>query len=167
MSTSISIKQSYFIEDMLHKYQQYLITGKSKTVPMMPEVNLSTSMSPTTDEETSAMQQLPYREVVGILLLCTRPDIIYATTQCAKFSHNFGPTHWYSWMYILSYLSGTKDNGLVYSNDYDIDVPMGYFKSNYIHSDADFSRDKDTSKSTSGYVYILSGAPISWITKQQ
>ena len=41
-STSISIKQSYFIEDMLHKYQQYLITGKPKTVPMMPEVNLCT-----------------------------------------------------------------------------------------------------------------------------
>ena len=58
-STSISLKQSYFIEDMLHKYQQYLITGKPKTVPMMPEVNLCTSMSPTTDNETSAMQQLP------------------------------------------------------------------------------------------------------------
>ena len=67
-STSISIKQSYFIEDMLHKYQQYLITGKPKTVPIMPEVNLCTSMSPTTDDETLAMQQLPYREVVGKLL---------------------------------------------------------------------------------------------------
>ena len=43
---------------------------------------------------------------------------------------------------------------------------MGYFKSNYIYSDADFSRDKDASKSTSGYVYILSGAPISWMSKQ-
>ena len=74
-------------------------------------------------------------------------------------------------MYILSYLSGTIDYGLVYKTDTEINIPMGYFKSNHIdkviYSDSDFSRDKDTSKSVSGYVYILSGSPISWMSKQQ
>ena len=45
------------------------------------------------------------------------------------------------------------------------------FKSNHIdkdiYSDSDFSRDKDTSKSVSGYIYIFSGTPISWMSKQQ
>ena len=74
-------------------------------------------------------------------------------------------------MYILSYLSGTIDYGLVHKTDTKINIPMGYFKSNHIdkviYSDSDFSRDKDTSKSVSGYVYILSGSPISWMSKQQ
>ena len=99
--TSISIKQSYFIKDMLHKYQKYLIKG-IKSVPMMSEVNLSKDMCAKTDTEKEQMKQLPYREIVGKLLwlsLCTRPDIMYATTQCAKFCNDYGPTHWYALMY--------------------------------------------------------------------
>ena len=141
---------------------------------MMSDVNQSKDMCVKTNEEGEQMKQLPYREIVGKLLwlsLSTRPDIMYATTQCAKFCNDYGPTHWYSLMYILSYLSGTEDYGLVYNTDSTIDIPMGYFKSDHIdkviYSDADFSRDKDTSRSVSGYVYILSGSPISWMSKQQ
>ena len=90
---------------------------------MMPEVNLCKDMCAITDEQKEQMSQLPYREVVGKLLwlsLCTRPDILYATTQCAKFCNDYGPTHWYALMYISSYLSGTIDDGLVYKTDTEI-----------------------------------------------
>ena len=113
--TNITVKQSYFIKDMLHKYNKYLIKA-TKSVPMMPEVNLCKDMCAITDEQKEQMSQLPYREVVGKLFwlsLCTRSDIMYAITQCAKFCNDYGPTHWYALMYILSYLSGTIDYGLV------------------------------------------------------
>ncbi|GJU81698.1 hypothetical protein Tco_1284063 [Tanacetum coccineum] len=35
------------------------------------------------------------------------------------------------------------------------------------YSDSDFAKCKDTSRSTSGYIFMLSGGPISWKSKKQ
>jgi hypothetical protein len=91
-STMITVKQSYFVKDTINIYQEYMPSGSPKTVPMSPEVNLSVEECPTSSDEIERMKLLPYRSVIGKLLwlsLCTRPDIMYATIQCSKFSVNF------------------------------------------------------------------------------
>ncbi|GJS89501.1 hypothetical protein Tco_0772137 [Tanacetum coccineum] len=35
------------------------------------------------------------------------------------------------------------------------------------YSDSDFAKCKDSSRSTSGYIFMLSGGPISWISREQ
>ncbi|GKF00426.1 hypothetical protein Tco_0023776 [Tanacetum coccineum] len=35
------------------------------------------------------------------------------------------------------------------------------------YSDSDFAKCKDSSRSTSGYIFMLSGGPISWISHEQ
>ena len=60
---------------------------------------------------------------------------------------------------ILRYLNGTSNLGLVYDNKKGKDL-TGY-------SDADWAGDIDDRKSTSGYIFQLSGGAISWRSKKQ
>ena len=59
---------------------------------------------------------------------------------------------------ILRYLNTTKDRGIVYGGG-TLDI-VGY-------SDSDWAGDKDSRKSTSGFVFMLNGGPISWCSKRQ
>ena len=109
------------------------------------------------------MKQFPYREAVDKLLwltIFTRPDIMYAVTQTAKFCNNPGRDHWNAVLHIISYLSNTVNYELVYYEDDQSNSIMGYFKSSnekvlVMYSDADFCRDTDSYKSISGYIYVI------------
>ena len=61
---------------------------------------------------------------------------------------------------ILRYLKGTANHGLVYSKRDDDSTVIGF-------SDADWAGDVYDRKSTSGYLFMMSGAPVSWKTKKQ
>ena len=60
---------------------------------------------------------------------------------------------------ILRYLKGTTGLGLLYSKDGSKDC-VGY-------SDADWAGDIDDRKSTSGYLFQICGAAVSWRNKKQ
>ena len=58
----------------------------------------------------------------------------------------------------MRYLKGTRDYGLIFKvGAMDLE---GY-------SDADWAGDTGDRKSTSGYVYKISAAPVSWESKKQ
>ncbi|KAJ9513040.1 hypothetical protein QJQ45_029297 [Haematococcus lacustris] len=88
---------------------------------------------------------------------CTRPDIAYAVGALAR--HMAAPTqqHWTAAKAVLSYLKGTASQGLVFGGN---DSLQGY-------CDADYAGDKDTARSTTGYVFTLHGAAISWSSRLQ
>ncbi|KAJ9534588.1 hypothetical protein QJQ45_022193 [Haematococcus lacustris] len=87
----------------------------------------------------------------------TRPDIAYAVGALAR--HLAAPTqqHWAAAKAVLSYLKGTASQGLVFGGS---DSLQGY-------CDADYAGDKDTARSTTGYVFTLHGAAISWSSRLQ
>ena len=60
---------------------------------------------------------------------------------------------------ILRYLQGTKSLGICFKPGDTLDF-RGY-------SDADWAGDYADRKSTSGYVFLLMGAPVSWGSKKQ
>ncbi|GJU38197.1 zinc finger, CCHC-type containing protein [Tanacetum coccineum] len=60
---------------------------------------------------------------------------------------------------VLRYIQGTKNSMLSYRKTDNLEV-IGY-------SDSDFAKCKDSSRSTSGYIFMLSGGPISWISREQ
>lgn len=65
--------------------------------------------------------------------------------------------------HILWYLTGTKEYGHQYnrSNSESLtSLILGY-------TDADWAGNVDTRQSTSGYVFLISGAAISWSSKLQ
>ena len=89
----------------------------------------------------------------------TRPDIAYAVSNVAQFSVKPNKQHWTAVKRILRYLQGTKKFGLLYAKEGSKEC-VGY-------SDADWAGDLDNQRSTSGYVFKISGAVVSWRSKKQ
>ena len=111
---------------------------------------------------SSPVDKLLYQSAVGSLLYLsnwTRPDITYAVNTVAKFSSNPTQAHWTAIKRIMRYLKGTSGFGIRYVKASKQSI-LGY-------CDADWAGDADDRKSTSGYVFVLAGAPISWRSKKQ
>jgi hypothetical protein len=129
-------------------------------------VVLTEEMSATTLDDEMAMRDVPYRSAVGSLMYAavgTRPDISNAVRCAARYMQNPGPLHWRAVKRILRYLKGTMHYrlrlGPANSTMAD-DTLVGYV-------DADYAGDLNTSRSTSGFVFMLGPSIISWTSRQQ
>ncbi|KAL6335067.1 hypothetical protein AAG906_026447 [Vitis piasezkii] len=89
---------------------------------------------------------------------CMRPDIAYAVNKLSRFTNNLGKDHWKALVRVLRYLRYTLNYGLHYLR-YPT-VLKGY-------SDANWISNMNDSKSTSGYVFTIGGATISWKSSKQ
>jgi hypothetical protein len=102
-----------------------------------------------------------YQSAVGSLMfamLGTRPDIAFAISIVSRFASNPTETHWKLVKRMFRYLRGTVNLQLVYQGD--LGPLRGY-------SDADYAGDIETRRSTSGYLFSLGSAAISWSSKRQ
>ena len=84
---------------------------------------------------------------------CTHPDIAYAVSKLSRYTSNPGEDHSKTIIRILRYLRFTCDHGLNLTRY--LVVLEGYCDANWILATKD-------SKSTSGYVFTLGGAAVSW-----
>ena len=151
----IWIGQSSYTEKILQKFG--MNDSKSVSTPVNPDVKLVPNESPDV-----VCNQPMYQAIVGSLLYLstkTRPDIAYAVSSVARFCANPTKEHWTAVKRILRYLKGTSNLGLLYREDTPAEI-TGY-------SDADWAGDVGDRKSTSGYVFILGGAAISWKSNKQ
>nr|GEU33819.1 retrovirus-related Pol polyprotein from transposon TNT 1-94 [Tanacetum cinerariifolium] len=64
--------------------------------------------------------------------------------------------HWEAVKWILKYLKGTADVGLVYGRDQGKHVDVDGFV------DADNAKDPDKGRSITGYVFMIHGCVVSW-----
>ena len=141
--------QSLFIAKVLQKFGMQ--DCKPISTPVNPDVKLVSGQS------SDVCNQQMYQAVVGSLLYLstkTRPDIAYAVGCAARFCAKPTKEHWTAVKRILRYLKGTSNLGLLYRSTTSSEL-VGY-------SDADWAGDVGDRKSTSGYVFMLSGAAISW-----
>lgn len=118
---------------------------------------------------------IPYRQALGSLLYIagsTRPDIAYAVSLLSQFSSCYQEHHWEAVRRVMKYLKGTIDYGLTISPA----KVRGWIISNSsfeepvaieIYADADWSGDIMDSKSRSGFIIKVAGAPVLWHSKKQ
>jgi hypothetical protein len=102
-----------------------------------------------------------YQSAVGSLMyamLGTRPDLAFAVSVVSRFASNPTDRHWTAVKRILKYLAGTISIGLVF---------RGSLTSLNGYTDSDWAGDHDTRRSTSGYVFNVGSAAISWSAKRQ
>ena len=134
--------------------------------PMLPGIKLSSEQCPKPDEEKAEMSKVPYINVVGSLMylaIMTRPDIAYAVGVLAHFNSNPGVEHWKAVKHIFHYLKGSVDLKLEYGNQ-----PAGTGNERFItYCDADHGGQKDTGKSTSGYMVKVGSGVVAWSSKLQ
>ncbi|KAE8727554.1 putative ribonuclease H protein [Hibiscus syriacus] len=105
------------------------------------------------------MAKVPYANTVGSLMyamVCTRPDISQAVGVVSRYMHDPGEGHWQAVKWILRYLRQTVDVGLVFEQDEALgQCVVGY-------ADSDYAGDLDKRRSTTGYLFTLAKAPVSW-----
>ncbi|CAK5267338.1 unnamed protein product [Mycena citricolor] len=167
----ISISQRQYAVNLLEQYG--MADCKPVDTPMLPGLSLTKEMGAKTEEESKQFKG-NYLSAVGSLmyLACqTRPDISYAVGVLARFNSNPGEEHWKAVKHLLRYIQGTLDFRITYSKS----SPTLYDPATHIHpdnlfttfTDADHARDKDSMKSTGGYVIMMAGGPVSWRSKLQ
>jgi hypothetical protein len=112
-----------------------------------------------------------YHSVIGklnYLAQTTRPDIVYATHQLAKYLSDPREPHGEAVLYLIRYLKKTQDLGTRFKPDRD--------KGFEWYCDADFSGDwnkhlapfdPSTAISQSGWIVFYAGCLIIWVSKLQ
>ena len=87
-----------------------------------------------------------------------RLDIAHAVGVMSRYMNNPGKEQWKAVQWILRYLRGTNSHALCFRG---LDIVVhGYV-------DADMASDKDSRRSTTGYVFTVGGTTVSWISKLQ
>ncbi|KAI0984565.1 hypothetical protein GJ496_011917 [Pomphorhynchus laevis] len=152
---NIELQQTNFIQRVLNKYQ--MAECKIVSTPMNPNIRLEVN-----DNTSKSVDQKLYQFIIGSLLyiaICTRPDIAYAVEILSRFNISPNDLHLTAAKQVLRYLRGTKDFRLrfVYTGKLTL---QGY-------CDADLANNADDRTSTSGNIFILANAPVSWISCKQ
>ncbi len=151
----IWIGQPIYTENLLKKY------GMENSNPAKIPMDPSETFMKSTDLDERFDQHL-YQSAIGslsYLSVTTRPDITYSVNKMAKFCVDPSKHHWTGVKHILRYLKGTIQHGITYTKQSSGECVA--------YSDADWGRDLDDRKSTSGYLFVISGGPVSWKSKKQ
>ena len=132
---------------------------------------------PTSAEDITYMEQLPYRQILGALnyLTCTiRIDISFPVNYLSRFMDNPGRPHWDQLLNTLAYVRDHPIASITYSDpsyrSYTFKGQTHHMKPNHLYCfvDADFaSSDIDERHSTTGYIIIFNGGIISWKSQKQ
>jgi hypothetical protein len=166
----MTISQQTYIEKMMHRYHQIDpdLTYRPYDTPMDSSQagRLSQLMCPSSPSEQAFMDAREYRGLLGSLQYArhTRPDILQAVSECAKYQTNPGPKHYAAAIRILHYLNHTKHHRIVWrSTNKKTTEPWTLT----VHVDADWANDPDNRRSRSGYVIKANGNVISYGTGLQ
>ncbi|KAJ9548497.1 LOW QUALITY PROTEIN: hypothetical protein OSB04_021040, partial [Centaurea solstitialis] len=137
---SLVLSQTHYVDKILEKFYKG-----------------DTSITKTpSDTKRIVLHKVEYSRILDSLMYlmsCTRLDLAYAVSKLSRYTSNASVEYWRSITRLLRYLRYTRECGLHYGR-YST-VIKGYSNVNWI------SNIKD-SRSTSGYVFTLGSATISW-----
>jgi hypothetical protein len=163
---TIHLTQPQLIDSILQDLRLLSDTSSVKSTPCAITTILRRHL-----ESDAFDHHFHYRSVIGklnYLEKSTRPDIAYATHQCARFSQDPRAPHGKAVKWIGRYLLATRDKGLILRPD----STKGFhayadadFAGNFVKADA--PSDSDTARSRTGYVIFYAGSPIYWQSKLQ
>src|SRR5271156_4648028 len=112
---SIALSQRAYISSIISQYG--FADVKPLSVPIDPHQVFAKDQCPQSPEEFAIMRDKPFREALGALMyvaVATRPDIMFAVCQLARYSQNPGIEHWHTLKCVFQYLKGTLDWRLTY-----------------------------------------------------
>ncbi|GKV28744.1 hypothetical protein SLEP1_g37756 [Rubroshorea leprosula] len=152
-AAGIFISQKKYVQDILDRFRMKNCNPVSTPI----EPGLKLVKNPGGKEINNTL----YKQIMGSLmyLTATRPDIMHAVSLISRYMDCPKEVHLLAAKRILRYLQGTTEYGLFYKNGEKSEL-FGF-------TDSDFARDLDDRKSTSGYVFIMGTAAISWTSRKQ
>ncbi|GAW10056.1 retrovirus-related pol polyprotein [Lentinula edodes] len=166
---AITLSQKAYFTCMLEHFG--LQNVKRRRTPLSPDNKLEAAPNPLPDDERTFMHDKPYRPVVGSMMwgqVCTRPDISFAANKLARYQLNPGRQHWEAIEWLAGYILETLDYTITYRKPppgSELTKGEGLKPCGYL--DADHAGCMDTRRSTSGNVFFMAGAPVTWSSKRQ
>jgi len=113
------LSQKEYIEKVLQQFGMQNV--KPMSILLATHFKLSAALSPQSTAEKEHMSHVPYASVVGSIMyamVCTRPKMSQAVSVVNRYMGNPGKMHWQAEKWILRYLRGTKDIGLVFHKNH-------------------------------------------------
>jgi len=158
----VILHQSTYASEIVNKY---LLHGDKHLAQIPLPANcvmcaLNSDKAKTAEQKTPADAKL-YASIVGSIMYLsnfTRPDLTYSVNQLCRYMSKPSQHHLSMAYHLLSYINYTLDYGITYSTT--SHKLMGY-------CDASWLSCVDTSRSNTGFVFMLNNGPISWQSKLQ
>eukprot|EP00873_Tetraselmis_striata_P044116 jgi/Tetstr1/464380/TSEL_009173.t1 len=153
-NATLKVHQAKYIDDMVHKFN--LADAYAVSTPAEVGADVPGSNKPLAAE-------MPYQALVGSLLyamVATRPDIAEAVSKLCRVMAKSEERHRQAAKRVLRYLKRTKTLGLTFSGGKADGLLHGY-------CDADWAGDVVSRRSTTGFVFMLCGAAVSWKSQLQ
>lgn len=155
----IKLSQANYVEDILRRFN--MEDCKEIFTPMEIAADLDPTL-PTNKATIEKLKKTPYQSAVGALIYltqATRPDLAYAVSSVSRFNSCYNLKHWDAVKRIFRYVQRTKMMCLQYSKDQESRL-TGF-------CDASYAPNPHDPRSVSGYVFVIQGGAISWISKRQ
>ena len=150
-----AITKSRYIKRMGEKYE--ITCSKRAKTPLPNHLKLD-------DYEHSArVDSTTYRSMIGAVLYAsgaTRPDVTFAVSKLSQFAADPRLIHMNALRRLIRYMMNTCEYKMIYTK-------TGKMPAVHAYADASFGSDVKTGKSISGYVIMMAGAPILWMSKRQ
>ncbi|KAH9800560.1 hypothetical protein KPL71_000707 [Citrus sinensis] len=151
------LSQGKYLEKVLRTFG--MSNSKSVVTPLASHFKLSCFQCPSTDEERNEMTKVPYANAVGCMMyamVLTKPNLAHVLSVVSRFMATPGKEHWKAVKWVLRYLKGTQQYGLVYGKS------AGKVAGLYGYVDSDYAGDLDRKRSLTGYMFFLDGCLVNW-----
>jgi len=162
---TISLTQPYLIQRIIDALGTAVKDANIKSTPSVYKEILHKD-----EDGPDRKQSWNYRSVIGMLnylAASTRPDILFAVHQCARFSSNPKLIHERAVKRIIRYLKGTADKGIILSPNPSEGVKC-YVDADFAGGYCNETRDEPISVySRTGYVIFYLGCAVWWVSKLQ
>ena len=162
---------THFLEGLKNKF-----TIKERKTPLPTDfVPTKKDCALTVEEKANVHERfgnVNYRSVIGGLIYAssgTRPDITYAVGKLAKFGNSPGMKHFRALIWLVGYLSTTKNRAIRYYHNYQDSPVYKLCERNgipiskdglAIFTDASWQDCPDTGKSTGGRIVTINGGAV-------
>ena len=161
---TVTVNQEHYLLACLEKFGLANCNGVDKPITSRLTIQDQPETVNLTDQEL-------YRGMVGSLLYLaswTRPDIAFAVSELSRFVSNPGKPHLEAAKRVFRYLRKTLHLGLVFRSSSSLsNHPEISPNTLWGYVDSDWAGCPDSRRSTSGFVFMLNGAAISWRSKRQ
>lgn len=154
---TLRMNQTHYLTEVLDR----LHMSADKHTPTELPMNGYDSLRPAGPND-ERINQRDYQHVIGSIMYAaihTRPDIAFAVGRLSQYLSDPAGHHGQALKSLLRYIRSTVNKGIVYGDSGSSKV-IGY-------SDSDYAADKLDRKSILGYVYMLAGGPVSWMSRKQ
>ncbi|MDV3193945.1 MAG: reverse transcriptase domain-containing protein, partial [Sweet potato little leaf phytoplasma] len=130
---TLLIAQPDYSKKMLKKF--HMDESKVVKTPLAQHFKLFMAQSPATQAKIDDMHSVPYANLVGSLMytmVCSRPDLAHALSMVSRFMGNPGRAHWEATKWVLRYIKGTANKGLLYTKTEQLRMKIiGFVDSDY------------------------------------